>query len=163
MTETWIVNASPLIVLAKIGRLDLLKQLAVAILIPSAVRMEVLAGPPDDPARRALEANWGCELCVGSPPAEILEWGLGAGETEVIAAALERGSIRVVLDDAQARACARTLGLPVIGTLGVVLRAKVQSLIPLATPVLADLQMAGLRVDPAVLAEALKSVGEGSA
>lgn len=58
MSEIWVVNASPLIVLAKVGRLDVLEGMA-RILVPAAVRAEILAGPVDDLARQALESGWG--------------------------------------------------------------------------------------------------------
>lgn len=160
MTEIWVVNASPLIVLAKIGRLDLLEKMA-TILIPNAVRAEILAGPADDPARQALEFGWGEEIAASAIPGAIIEWGLGAGETEVLAAALEHGSAKAMLDDAQARACASTIGLSVIGTIGAVLRAKALGLLPAAGPVCAELQLVGLRIDAGTVQQALKSVGEG--
>lgn len=100
-------------------------------------------------------------MSVSSTPAKIIEWGLGAGETEVLAAALEQRGTRVMLDDAQARVCASTLGLPVIGTIGAVLRAKVLGLLPAAGPVIAELESAGLWIDAATVQEALKSIGEG--
>ncbi|TMB88174.1 MAG: hypothetical protein E6J45_11680 [Chloroflexi bacterium] len=59
MAETWVVNASPLIVLAKAGRLGLTGDLCSAILLPDAVAHELLAGPADDPARLAVLAGWG--------------------------------------------------------------------------------------------------------
>lgn len=40
MRETWIVNASPLISLAKVGRLDLLRAAEREVLIPAAVAEE---------------------------------------------------------------------------------------------------------------------------
>jgi predicted nucleic acid-binding protein len=44
------VNASPLISLATIGRLDLLLAADHDVLIPAAVADEILAGPAADPA-----------------------------------------------------------------------------------------------------------------
>lgn len=57
MTETWVVDASPLIVLAKIGAIELLRPLGVTVVVPNAVVAEVLAGPPGDPSREALLAG----------------------------------------------------------------------------------------------------------
>ena len=45
MSEVWVANASPVIVLAKVGHLALLKELADELLLPDAVVREVLAGP----------------------------------------------------------------------------------------------------------------------
>ena len=65
-----------------------------------------------------------------------------------------------ILDDRAARNCAVALGIPVRGTLGVVLLAKVEGIVPLAAPLLAELQNAGLRIDAAVLEAALRLAGE---
>jgi predicted nucleic acid-binding protein len=66
----------------------------------------------------------------------------------------------VVLDDRAARNCAAALHIPVRGTLGIILLAKREGLIPHAKPVFDELLQAGLRIDPLTLAAALKLVGE---
>ncbi|MCP4657794.1 MAG: hypothetical protein GY856_20495 [bacterium] len=82
MNELWVVNASPIITLAKAGYLHLLSDLAPEFQVPETVARELLAGGPEDPARQALESGWGPRAPVGSIPAQILEWGLAArGET----------------------------------------------------------------------------------
>ena len=43
MKDAWVVNASPLIALAKIGRLDLLRAAEREVIIPEAVAKEILA------------------------------------------------------------------------------------------------------------------------
>ena len=48
MSEAWVVNASPLILFARIDRLDLIERLAPAILIPNAVIEEVRVGQQKD-------------------------------------------------------------------------------------------------------------------
>jgi len=57
MSDRWVVNASPLIVFGKIGQLDLLTQLPKEIVVPSAVATEIIAGPENDAARLAIEAE----------------------------------------------------------------------------------------------------------
>jgi predicted nucleic acid-binding protein len=156
--EIFVVNASPVITLAKAGHLALLTDLADAVLLPDAVVVEVLAGPKSDPARQALEGGWGTRVPVSSMPAVVLEWGLGAGEAAVIAVVLEGPGRTAVLDDAQGRKCARAPGLPLIGTLGVVLRAKRLGRITSATEVLRHLQQAGLHLDQHTIAVALRQV-----
>lgn len=54
MSNKWVVNASPLILLAKVGHLDLLSKLAEEVIIPASVVNEVKQGPPDDPAQQWL-------------------------------------------------------------------------------------------------------------
>ena len=157
MDETWVVDSSPFIVLAKLGELGLLTAFASKIVVPEQVAVEVLAGPADE-ASRAL-ASGGFERRLVAVPNDIAAWGLGLGESAAIAAALELGTVLLV-DDLAARRCARTLGLRVIGTLGVALRAKKQGLIPSATPLLMRLRDAGLYLDDEILAAALEALGE---
>jgi hypothetical protein len=79
MSERWVVNASPLIVLAKVGHAHLLALAALAaeIVAPQAVVAEIEAGPPDDPARA-----WLCDFplpIVATPPPRRAA-GLGFGQ-----------------------------------------------------------------------------------
>ena len=156
MGEIWVVNSSPIITLAKAGHLEILEPPATTLLIPEAVAAEILAGPPDDPARKALESGWGHRVASGRLPNRILEWGLGAGETAVLSMALEEPGRMAVLDDAAARTCARTFGIPLLGTLGAVLRAKREGLIESAARVVAALRAAGLRLDDKTIRTALE-------
>ena len=151
MADDRVVNASPLIVLAKVGGLGLLEEPGARLRVPDAVVREVLAGPPDDPARRQLEAGWGERVPDGQVPAEVLEWGLGAGESAVLAIVRQRPSSVAVLDDAEARACARALGLRLTGTLGLIVRAHRLGRIPNARTVLDAVVRAGLHLDPGLL------------
>ena len=48
--ETWVINASPLILLGKLGRTDLLEQLAKQVMVPQAVLREVESGEAADAA-----------------------------------------------------------------------------------------------------------------
>lgn len=155
MSDLWVVNASPVITLAKAGYLHLLDQLT-AILVPEAVVREISAGPASDPARKALLDGWGTRSTPRGIPETVLEWGLGAGESAVLALSLEDRGRSAVLDDASARRCARTLGIPTLGTLAVVLRAKQAGLISSASQVAAALLQAGLRLDDKTLREALE-------
>jgi predicted nucleic acid-binding protein len=160
MKRTWVLNASPVISLAKIGRLDLLHAADREMLIPEAVAQEILAGPAGDPASVALTAgDLGKTVPIASR-IEVVEWGLGAGETAVLALALEQGAT-AILDDREARTAARALGCRFMGTLGIVLRARREGRIPSAGSVIADLKRAGLRLDDSLVRTALKQfVGE---
>jgi predicted nucleic acid-binding protein len=160
VSDIWIVNASPIVVLAKVGRLNLLTELSDEILVPSGVVSEVLAGADSDPARSALEGGWGRRVLGVNVPGIVQEWSLGAGESEVSALAMETNGRTAVLDDAEGRMCARALGVAVIGTLGVVLRAKRRRAIACAGEAIVALQDAGLRLDDTTIRQALKHVGE---
>lgn len=159
MSERWITDASPLITLAKVGESRLLTELCDELLVPDAVAQEVLAGPPEDPARRLLESGFGSQVAPERIPPRIVAWGLGRGETEVLAlGSLE--AARVVLDDAAARRCASALGIPLIGTLGVVLRAKRSGRIGSAASLFRALRDAGFRIDDTTAQTVLQTVEE---
>jgi len=160
VAEVWVANASPVIVLAKAGFLELLKDLPDKLLLPDAVVAEILAGPASDPARQALEGGWGLRVAPASIPSELVEWGLGPGETAVLALSRERPPCEAILDDATARACAKVFGIPLIGTLGVVLRAKKRGLVSQAAEVFKAVRAAGLHLDDRTIRLALGRVGE---
>jgi predicted nucleic acid-binding protein len=160
VAEIWVPNASPMIVLAKVGRLQLVKDLCDEVLLPQPVASEILAGPTDDPARLAVAAGWGTRVFPGQCPLSLVEWGLGVGETAVLAVALERRPCTALLDDAAARAAARTFGIPTLGTLGILVRAKMRGMIASTRPAVQDVREAGLYLDDSSIAAALRRIGE---
>lgn len=110
----------------------------------------------------ALDGGWGGRAAAVEVPAAVLEWGLGAGESSVIATALAYEGSTAVLDDAEARRCARTLGVRVVGSLAVVIEAVRSGHIPAASPVLRDLRRAGIDLSDDLMRSALaRSLGEG--
>jgi predicted nucleic acid-binding protein len=156
-----VVNASPLILLARIDRLDLLASLAKLVVVPKAVIREIQAGSDRDGTAGKVENLSSILQADDRPvPDRIRLWNLGAGESQVLAHALERPGTEVVLDDLAARRCARSLELPMIGTLGVVVLCRHRGIISAARPVLQTLREAGLRLKPALMDEALAKVGE---
>ncbi len=160
MSEAWVVNASPLILFARIARLDLLERLAPRIIVPRAVFEEVRAGEGKDPTA-ATALAWAADRLVpdATVPVGVEHWDLGSGESQVIAQGLA-GSRWVVLDDLAARRCAVSHGLAVIGSLGVVLRSKQRGLLDEAEPWVTKLIDAGMFMDGQLLELALESVGE---
>ncbi len=160
MIERWVVNASPLIVLSKVGHQHLLTELADEVVVPQAVVDEINAGPADDPARNYLAGAPLPVLVTVSDPL-VQAWDLGAGETAVLSYALNHSGWRAVIDDGAARRCAQALDVQLIGTLGVILRARKADLIPSAASVLKALREHGLRLNDAVIRPALwRTVGE---
>jgi predicted nucleic acid-binding protein len=110
-----VADTSPLIVLGKVGRLDLLLEGSKRLVLPLAVADEIRAGPASDPGRIALDAGRrGDPVPVDVLPS-VLEWGLGAGESAVLTLAASRGAI-AVLDDREARRAAHALGIPAVGS-----------------------------------------------
>ena len=71
---------------------------------------------------------------------------LHLGESATIALAKEVKAEQVILDDNAARQEAVARGLPVIGTVGVLLVAKTRSVIPVIRPILDSLRAQGTRI-----------------
>jgi len=123
MSERWVLNASPLIVLARVGLENLFLSLADQVVVPRAVAAEIEAGPPEDRARQALAAGRFPIADTPVPAEELLAWDLGSGETAVLSLALSEPGWVAVLDDAAARKCALAFSVAVKGTLAIVMLA----------------------------------------
>lgn len=155
------INASPLIVLSKSGLHELLPQLFSEIFVPSAVWQEVEAGGTEDPAARVLTgATWARRVDVAVSNDVIISWNLGAGDSAVLSLALQFPTHRAMIDDAAARACARTLGIATLGTGGALVLAKRRGLISSVADALREVQNAGLWLSDSVVQVLLKSAGE---
>jgi predicted nucleic acid-binding protein len=115
MAERWVLNASPLIVLAKINHQHLLTQLADEIVIPQAVLAGINAGPTGDPARQYLTIS-PFPVVEAAPDPLVVAWDLGAGEVAVLSHTFTHRGWTAVVDDGAARRCARALGIPLLGT-----------------------------------------------
>lgn len=160
MTERWVVNASPLIVLCKIEHQHILEQLAAEIVLPAAVVAEIVAGPADDPARKYLKGEPLAVVDV-APDSVVYTWDLGKGEAAVLSYARQNVGWKAIVDDGIARRCARTLSIPLIGTLGVIIRARQAGILPEAAPVMRAVLEHGFRLDQRIIRQVLwESLGE---
>jgi predicted nucleic acid-binding protein len=156
-----VVNASPLIFLTKVGLLKVLHEPSVPALVPDVVLAEVAGLDADDPAIRAVEQSQWIRVVPTPPiPDSVLVWDLDAGESAVLAVALDQPGSMVILDDLPARRCARVLNIPTQGTLGLVLVAKQQRLIPAVRPVLGELREVGMYMSDQLENQILEAAGE---
>jgi predicted nucleic acid-binding protein len=126
-----VVNATPLIALAFLGRLELLREMFDEILVPAAVYEEVAVKGAGRPGADAVDrADW---LRVVSPRAaptiEPMLLGLDAGEMDVLLLAREQQPDWVLIDERLGRRIARAMGLPAKGTLGILLAAVLAGLL----------------------------------
>ncbi len=131
-----IVNSSPLIYLGKLGLLSLLQQLFDQVLTVDTVKEEVL--DPSEPEYAILKNAFSDWLIVSEVPESSLsnrlsEMGLHKGEIDALVLAYhtkkETDSV-IVIDDLAARDVARTLGLELTGTVGIILSATKKGLLP---------------------------------
>jgi len=146
-------NSSPIIALDRIGRLDLLHTLFESVNVPSAVLAETKDRTtlPDWIIPRTLSES------IGS---QMLQASLGSGESETIALAIQMKAGLLLLDDRPARDIALAIGLPVAGTLSVLVRAKRLGIISVVGPEVDSLVKQGFRLSDTVLESILREAGE---
>lgn len=139
-----VINASPLITLYRSGQADLLPRLFDRIIVPEAGRNEVVIEARGDAVARLLATEtWPIREAVSVSP-RVSEWQLGAGESAVLSHALAHPPLRAVIDDRQARRCAKTLGIPMFGTGGLLVLAKRRGLLTSVGDAALKLRQAGL-------------------
>jgi predicted nucleic acid-binding protein len=168
-----LADAGPLIGLARIERLQLLRALFATVWITDVIAAELgltAAGdnPPSLPGtvllQEACDQGW---LRVARPctlPWTPLNPGVDAGEASAIGAALQRRAsgdeVLLVIDDRCGRAEARCQGLAVIGTAAVLVLAKEQGLVRACGPLLLALREEGYYLGDGLIAAVLRQVGE---
>jgi predicted nucleic acid-binding protein len=149
-----ISDASALIGFNRIDQIDILERLFGEVMVPPAVVREV--GPS------IATHAWLREQPFSRPvSADILAATLGPGETEAIALALELPPTWIVLDDRRARRFAESIGLPVIGALGIIRLAKLLGMVTHVAPLIELLQSARFFIDDRLVTQVLKEFGEG--
>jgi predicted nucleic acid-binding protein len=152
-------NSTPLLAFARIDELGLLAQVVQHIVIPEAVWHEVTYDLERPGAERIYSASWIEVRSVRAIPSELLVL-LDRGEAEVIALAETVTDAEVVLDERAARAVATTRGLKIIGSAGLLVRAKRQRLITDVRPYLERMQSRGIRYGQRFVQELLRQIGE---
>ena len=120
-------NTSPLLNLAIIGRLELVRAQFGSVVVPPAVAGEfrLEEGRPGSSAlRRAVEDGWiAVEEPSDDPLIRTLRQDLDRGESEAITLAVEKEAGLILLDEREGRRRARNVGLEVTGALGILARA----------------------------------------
>ena len=156
-----ICDASPLILLAKVERLDLLRALAEEVWIPAAVWHEAVTNAAGRPEAALIARDFSCLL---EPPDAELEAAfrlqVDAGEAAALALAARNRHACLLMDDAHGRALAELNNFRCIGTLGWLVRAKRAGLLPALHPLFEQLRHAGWHIDQRLLTGALKAAGE---
>lgn len=157
-TKVVVADSGPLIALGRLDRLALLGGVFEQVQVPRAVLAECLARPEllDAQRIRAAVADGTLLPCEATV---IDVSGLQAGERAAIGRAIEIGAA-LLADDRAARLHALTRGLVVIGTLGVLVRAKRIGLLPAIGPLVEQLRTGGHRLGAAAIAAALLAAQE---
>ncbi|MFC2141085.1 DUF3368 domain-containing protein [Acidobacteriota bacterium] len=127
-----ISNASPIINLAIIGRLNLLKTFWGKIYVPEAVWKEVVIDGEDKAEVAEIKkADWiSVEKVKDQNLTLLLMQNLDKGEAEAIALAIEKNADIILLDETDAREAADIYRIEKTGVLGILLLAKLKNEIP---------------------------------
>jgi predicted nucleic acid-binding protein len=159
---TVVSNAGPLIALASINKLELLRLLFGTIVIPGAVYREVVTMGEGRPGEAEVrEADWIQKSKIRNRTmVKLLRDRLDAGESETIVLATEVKADYVLLDERLARRKANLIGLTAIGSLGILLMAKKAGFIPKVSALLLELEQAAFRISADVRSEILQKAEE---
>lgn len=158
-----VADSGPLIALARLDLLAVPARLFGELLVTATVWREVTR-EPRAADQAALSAAFGAGLLkvVDDPtqiPAALAEAQLDEGERSALALALLREAV-VLVDERRGRACAIELGLPVLGTLGLLVRAREQGLVDRVRPLIDALLASGYFLARPLVERALVSIGE---
>ena len=151
MHKTIISDTSCFIILSKIEELDLLKKVYGQIITTSDIVEEFGEELPE----------WIIIENVNDKSRQrILELQIDRGESSAIALALEIPNSTLILVDFKARKIAQQLGIPVTGTIGVIIKAKLNGIIPSIKPYLDKIKETNFRISAEIELQALKEANE---
>jgi predicted nucleic acid-binding protein len=148
-------NTSPLLNLAIIGELGVVRDQFERVLVPPAVVNEFRLEkerPGSSALRREVEEGW---IEIQEPNEEALirtlRQDLDGGEAEAIALAVEKNAGHVLIDEREGRRRARKVGLEVTGVLGILLRAAKEGALESLADALDELEEeAGFWISPSL-------------
>jgi hypothetical protein len=155
-----VADASPLIMLARSGLIDVLRVVAGMVIVPEAVWNECISGGSRPGATSIMNARQAGDIevradAVLNDPLPAL----GQGEVSAIALAMELGC-PVLMDERLGRRVASLHGVKVIGSAAILIAAKERGLIPAVKPVLADWRAAGYFLNEGLFSAVLQRAGE---
>ena len=151
MPKTIISDASCLILLDKIGELEILNKLFGAIITTSEVAKEF--GQP-------LPSWFEIKDPKDNNYQSIIEASFDKGEASAIALAIELDDCLLIIDDLKGRKFAHQLGLTIIGTIGIIVDAKLAGIIPSVKPILSKIKATNFRITEQLEELVLKRAGE---
>lgn len=150
-SEIVISDTSCLILLAKIGELDLLRRIGKRVFVTPEIKQEFGMSLPDwiivkEPADRHFQ--------------NLLEREVDNGEASAIILPLETFGSVLLIDDLKGRRVAFDLGLKHSGTFGLILRAKREGLIKSIQPIIEKIRNTNFRFSEQLLRSVLEQAGE---
>ena len=158
MNKRIVINTSPLIAFGKMQALDLIRRLPFEFVCPPQVQTEIAAG-----ATRGYPVtfpDWIKVLPLKTPLSPLVLANLDAGEAAVIELALQENISQVCLDEVKGRRAAAASDLQIVGSLGLLGKAKTIGLISSIRPLIEKAQNAGIYYDAKLVEGFLKQLGE---
>ena len=161
-TNRIVINTGPIIALiAASGDLEILRQLYDQVLVPNEVAQEVLAGGDlGFGISQFTEASWLCRQSTDLVISPFLQNILDRGEASVIQLALSENIGMVCIDETLGRRAARLNGLQLTGSVGILLRAKLEGHLVSVKTALERMRMHGIWLSEKVMHVALREAGE---
>lgn len=141
--------------LIAIGRAHLLADVFGRVIIPSAVRDELLVEHEDLPAFIEVQTVKDAAAVFA-----ILSDEIDLGEAEAVILAEELNADVLLIDESAGRALAAQRGLRIVGVLGVFREAKARGFVSEIRPDVDALQARGFWISPALRERVLRDLGE---
>ena len=144
-------DTSCLILLKKLGKLEILESLFKKITVTQIIAQEFGKELPDfieieDPNNKNYQ--------------RILETYLDPGEASAIALALEKEKCLLILDDNKARKEAKQLNLTFTGTIGIIIVAKEKGLLDSINDLVNEIRESDFRISESLLEEMIRKSNE---
>ncbi len=162
MKGVLVSNTGPIIALALIDRLDVIRSCSEEILVSDAVHKELLEGGSSNRGLSSYQrASWIKVRRLSFPPDPLLATVLDAGEASVIQLAREVRADYTLIDERKARKVARDVfGLKVVGTVRLLVEAKKNGALDSVKEALAEMRKNGYHIHDDIVVFALKEAGE---
>jgi predicted nucleic acid-binding protein len=151
MPKAIISDTSCLIVFAKINELDLLRRLFTEIVTTDEVADEFGQVLPDWISVQSVKNKY---------YQEELKLKVDSGEASAIALAVENHDSLLIVDDFKARKLAASLGIDIIGSIGILVKAKNEGVIVSVKPFFERIRNTDFRISDDLESAALKEAGE---
>jgi predicted nucleic acid-binding protein len=162
MSSLIVADTGPLIALAKINQLDLLRHFYKKVSIPETVFAEATLDLSwHDASRIHTFVEQYVEITPDKQSGIVkdLFMRLDAGEAQALALA-NALNCPVLIDERRGRTVAKQMNISIVGTVGLLVKAKQEGLIVELKKYLSEMTEHGYRLSPALIRQALEVVGE---
>lgn len=162
MKKIIVSNATPIIAFSRINQIELLQKITGEIIIPEEVSRELFEHSKRNIKTLERFAWMKTERVKSANEVELLLPTLDKGEAEVIILSKELGANLVIIDELSARKVAKMMGIPLIGTVGLLIAAKEKGLIKKVKPLLDEMMIKGIRYGDGFYRKILEEIGESA-